>query len=101
MSQGEPLAPLALVVAVSTNGFIGRDGGLPWHLPEDLKHFRRMTIGHAVIMGRKTWESIGRPLPGRGAVVVVIARAVAGTLSGTPVRRSRRNAARLKISTVV
>ena len=70
MSQGQTLAPLALVVAVSANGFIGRDGGLPWHLPEDLKHFRRMTIGHAVIMGRKTWESIGRPLPGRRNIVV-------------------------------
>jgi dihydrofolate reductase len=62
--------PLALVVAVSENGVIGRDGGLPWHLPEDLKHFRRVTTGHAIVMGRRTWESIGRPLPGRRSIVV-------------------------------
>lgn len=62
--------PLALVVAVSANGVIGRDGGLPWHLPEDLRHFRRVTIGHAIIMGRRTWDSIGRPLPRRRSIVV-------------------------------
>ena len=61
---------LALVVAVSRNGVIGRDGGLPWHLPEDLKHFRRNTVGHAIVMGRKTWDSIGRPLPGRRNIVI-------------------------------
>jgi dihydrofolate reductase len=63
-------APLALIVAVARNGVIGRDGTLPWHLPEDLKHFKRTTNGHAIIMGRKTHESIGRPLPGRRNVVV-------------------------------
>jgi dihydrofolate reductase len=62
---------LVLVVAMSRNGVIGRDGELPWHIPEDLKHFRRVTIGHAIIMGRKTWESIGgRPLPKRQNIVV-------------------------------
>ena len=61
---------LALVVAVAANGVIGRDGGLPWHLPEDLKYFRRNTIGHAVVMGRRTWQSIGRPLPKRRNLVV-------------------------------
>jgi dihydrofolate reductase len=61
---------LALIVAVARNGVIGRDGGLPWHLPEDLKHFKRTTSGHAVIMGRKTHESIGRPLPKRRNIVV-------------------------------
>ena len=64
------MPPLAIVVAVSKNGYIGKDGGLPWHLPEDLKHFRRLTLGHTIIMGRKTYDSIGRPLPGRKTVVV-------------------------------
>ena len=56
------MRPLALVVAMARNRVIGRDGALPWHLPEDLKRFRTLTLGHAVIMGRRTWESIGRPL---------------------------------------
>ena len=56
---------LALVVAVAENGVIGRDGGLPWRLPEDLKHFRRLTLGNTVLMGRKTFESLGKPLEGR------------------------------------
>lgn len=51
-------------------GVIGRDGGLPWHLPEDLKRFRAITMGSPIIMGRRTWESIGRPLPGRRNIVV-------------------------------
>ena len=70
MSEGDAREALVLVVAVSLNGVIGRDGGLPWHLPEDLKHFRRNTVGHAIIMGRKTWDSIGRPLPRRRNIVV-------------------------------
>ncbi len=61
---------ITLVVARATNGVIGRDGGLPWHLSEDLKHFKRLTIGKPVIMGRKTFESIGKPLPGRHNIVV-------------------------------
>jgi dihydrofolate reductase len=69
-ARSPTLAPLALIVAVARNGVIGRDGTLPWHLPEDLKHFKRTTNGHAIIMGRKTHESIGRPLPGRRNVVV-------------------------------
>ena len=64
------LAPLALIVAVARNGVIGRGGTLPWHLPEDLDHFKRTTHGHAIIMGRKTHESIGRPLPGRRNIIV-------------------------------
>jgi len=56
---------LTLIVAVSDNGIIGRDGGLPWRLPEDLKHFRRLTLGNTVLMGRKTFESLGKPLEGR------------------------------------
>ena len=63
-------APLAIIVAVSKNGVIGRDGDLPWHLSEDLKHFKRTTSGHAIIMGRKTHESIGRALPKRRNIVV-------------------------------
>jgi len=70
MQAIEAQAPLALVVAVSRNGVIGRDGGLPWHFREDLRHFRAVTLEHAVIMGRKTWESIGKPLPKRRNIVV-------------------------------
>jgi len=61
---------VCLVAAVAANGVIGREGALPWHLPEDLKYFKRLTLGKPVIMGRKTWESIGRPLPGRHNVVI-------------------------------
>lgn len=59
-----------LVAAVAANGVIGAGGRVPWHLPEDLKHFKSLTLGHPVIMGRRTWESIGRPLPGRENIVV-------------------------------
>jgi dihydrofolate reductase len=62
--------PLVLVVAVADGGVIGKDGGLPWKLPEDLRHFKAATMGHVMIMGRKTWDSIGRPLPGRTTFVV-------------------------------
>lgn len=65
-----PLIALGVIVAVAENGVIGRDGALPWRLPEDMRHFRRTTLGHAVIMGRKTWESLGRPLSGRDNIVV-------------------------------
>jgi dihydrofolate reductase len=61
---------VSLVLAVSENGVIGRDNQLPWHLPADLRHFKQLTTGHTVIMGRKTYESIGRPLPNRRNVVV-------------------------------
>ena len=59
-----------LVGAVSSNGVIGAGGRLPWHLPEDLKHFKALTLGHPVIVGRRTWESLGKPLPGRENIVV-------------------------------
>lgn len=65
-----PRPPVQLVVAYSQNRVIGRDGGMPWHLPADLAHFKRTTLGHPVIMGRKTWESLGRPLPGRSNLVI-------------------------------
>ena len=64
MSQGGT-PRVFLVAAVAANGVIGAGGKLPWHLPEDLKHFKALTLGHPVIMGRKTWESLGRPLPDR------------------------------------
>lgn len=61
---------LALIAAVARNGVIGRDNAMPWHLPADLAHFKRTTLGRPVIMGRKTFESIGKPLPGRRNIVV-------------------------------
>ncbi|MFW5815636.1 MAG: dihydrofolate reductase [Wenzhouxiangella sp.] len=61
---------LTLVAAMAHGGVIGRDGTMPWHLPADLRHFKRITLGHPVIMGRRTFESIGRALPGRTNVVI-------------------------------
>ncbi len=61
---------ISLIVAVSENGVIGRDGGMPWHLPSDLKHFKQVTMGCPIIMGRRTFVSIGRALPGRVNIVV-------------------------------
>jgi len=61
---------LTLIVARARNGTIGRDNTLPWRLPEDLAHFKRTTMGAPIIMGRKTWDSIGKPLPGRRNIVV-------------------------------
>lgn len=61
---------LSLIVASSLNGVIGRAGDLPWHLPADLRHFKETTLGKTIVMGRKTWESIGRALPGRTNVVL-------------------------------
>jgi dihydrofolate reductase len=61
---------LALIVAVARNRVIGKGGKLPWHISEDLKRFKRLTTGHALLMGRKTYESIGRPLPNRRNVVI-------------------------------
>jgi dihydrofolate reductase len=59
-----------LVAAVAANGIIGAGGRLPWHIPEELKHFKRLTLGHPVIMGRRTWESLKGPLPQRENIVV-------------------------------
>jgi dihydrofolate reductase len=61
---------VTLVVAMGTNRVIGVDGGLPWRLPEDLASFKRLTMGHPMIMGRRTYESIGRALPGRTTIVL-------------------------------
>lgn len=61
---------LTIIVAMSENRVIGRDGDLPWRLPEDLKRFKRLTTGHHVIMGRKTFETLSRPLPNRTNIVI-------------------------------
>lgn len=65
---------ITIVVATDRHGLIGAGGGLPWHLPADLRRFRALTMGHPVVMGRRTWESIGRPLPGRHNIVVTTTR---------------------------
>jgi len=61
---------IALIAAVARNGVIGRDGVMPWRLPADLRHFKRITLGKPVVMGRRTHQSIGRPLPGRANIVI-------------------------------
>jgi len=61
---------VSLIVAVSENGVIGRDGGLPWRLSKDLRRFKQLTMGHHLVIGRRTWEEVGTPLPGRTMVVV-------------------------------
>lgn len=61
---------LIAIAAMASNRVIGRDGHLPWHLPEDLKFFKETTLGHPILMGRKTWESLGRPLPKRRNLVL-------------------------------
>ena len=61
---------LSLIVAMSQNRVIGKDNRLPWHLSEDLQHFKQITMGHPIVMGRKTFESIGKPLPGRENIVL-------------------------------
>jgi dihydrofolate reductase len=69
--MSQPAGPrVYLVAAVASNGIIGAKGQLPWRLPEDLKHFKRLTMGHPIIMGRKTWESLKGALPGRDNIVV-------------------------------
>ena len=68
---------IALIAAVAHNGVIGADNRLPWRLPDDMRRFRDLTAGHSVIMGRRTWESIGKPLPGRQNIVVTRAHGLA------------------------
>ena len=75
--------PLCLIAALAQNRVIGRDNQLPWHLPADLKHFKAMTLGKPIIMGRKTWDSLGRPLPGR--LNLVISRQPGLSLEGAEV----------------
>jgi dihydrofolate reductase len=64
------LTLVSLVIATDRRGVIGRDGRLPWHLPADLRHFKALTMGKPIVMGRRTWDSLGRPLPGRHNIVV-------------------------------
>ena len=61
---------ISMIAAVGANGVIGRNNALPWHLPADLAYFKKVTMGHAVVMGRKTFESIGKPLPGRYNIIL-------------------------------
>lgn len=61
---------ISLIAAIARNGVIGKDGRVPWHLPEELEHFKATTMGHPLVMGRRTFESIGRTLPGRRTIVV-------------------------------
>ncbi len=81
---------ISLIVAASTNQVIGRDGRLPWRLPEDLRYFKETTMGKPVVMGRATWESIGLPLPGRKNIVVT--RQEGYEASGARVARSPEHA---------
>jgi dihydrofolate reductase len=80
---------ISYVVAVARNGVIGRDGGLPWHIPADLRRFKEITMGKPVVMGRKTWESLPKkPLPGRRNIVITRQRDFAA-----PGAETARNAA--------
>jgi dihydrofolate reductase len=85
---------LELVVALAANGVIGRGGTLPWHLPDDLKHFKALTMGNAILMGRRTYESIGKPLPGRRSIVVSTTLATPPA-PGVEIARSLDDAMRL------
>ena len=78
--------PVSIVVAVADNGVIGRGNALPWDLPDDLQHFKRTTMGRPIVMGRKTFESIGRPLPGR--LNIVLTRDPSWTAHGVSVASS-------------
>lgn len=68
MTAGRP--PIILLVAMAENRVIGKDNTIPWHIPEEVAHFKRTTMGHALVMGRKTYDSIGHPLPGRTNIVI-------------------------------
>jgi len=81
-----PGPKVVLVVARARSGVIGRDNGLPWHLPDDLRRFKALTLGKPVLMGRRTFESIGRPLPGRHNIVLT--RDARWSASGVTVVRS-------------
>ena len=85
------LSRITLVAAVADNGVIGVAGGIPWRIPEDFAHFKRVTLGHTLVMGRATYDSIGRPLPGR--TTVVLTRDPAWSADGvrSPPRSTRRS----------
>ena len=79
----QDLLPVSLIVAATRNQVIGLDNQMPWHLPDDLRYFKQRTLGKPIIMGRKTWESLGRPLPGR--LNIVISRQTDTVLEGAEV----------------
>ena len=81
---------ITLVAAVATNGVIGAAGGIPWRIPEDFAHFKRVTLGHTLVMGRATYDSIGRALPGR--TTVVLTRDPAWSADGVQVAASLEEA---------
>jgi dihydrofolate reductase len=84
---------VVLIAAVGRNGVIGRDNDLPWRIREDLQHFKQLTLGHTLVMGRKTYDSIGRPLPGRRTVVIT--RQADWTAEGVDVVHSLDDALKL------
>jgi dihydrofolate reductase len=96
-SSTPSLQPLTLIAAVSRNGVIGQDGKLPWDLPEDRAFFRDSTMGHAVIMGRRTWDERGAPLDGRRNIVVSRSGEVSG--AGREVARTIEEAIALARAT--
>ena len=81
-----PSDRITLVAAVADNGVIGADGGIPWRIPEDFAHFKQVTLGHTLVMGRATYDSIGRPLPGR--TTIVLTRDVSWSAEGVLVAAS-------------
>ena len=87
---------LSLIAALSTNNVIGRDNQVPWHLPTDLRRFKEVTMGHHLVMGRKTFDSVGRPLPGR--TNVVITRSEDWSADGVTVVHSLEEALRVAMS---
>ncbi len=95
-NKAEQLPHIAIIVAMTKERVIGRDNNLPWHLPEDLKLFKKITIDHPVLMGRKTFETIGQPLPGRENLVLSrIATSHDGIHNFTNFMEALRFAARL------
>jgi dihydrofolate reductase len=82
MASG-PEPEVSVLVAATENGVIGRENGMPWHLPDDLRHFKALTLGKPVLMGRRTFDSIGRPLPGR--TNLVLTRAAGWSVPGVTV----------------
>jgi dihydrofolate reductase len=92
-----PARPIvSLIVAMSRNRVIGRDNAIPWHLPGELKRFKELTLGHHIVMGRRTWDSIGRLLPGRTTIIVTRnpALQVAGALMATSLPQALKIAER-------
>ena len=85
------MSEIVLVVAIADNGVIGKDGAIPWHISDDLKRFKALTMGHTIVMGRKTWDSLPKkPLPGRVNVVVTRADGLAGRRRGDGLHRWAR-----------